>query len=311
MFNQEFKQEFVKRRERKNALPKNQLNRLFKKAEKFEEEYNKDVCNFTEEQILDMYKSFGLTSYESILSMNSQFSIYAQYCMEHNLVTDGQNHYYNVTQDQMYECINKNIIKQKIITREQIIKWNGTVRNASDYFVILALFEGLSGQDYKEITRLSINDIDKDKRIVHTCLGRDIPISAELLSVAIESNDTLVYYGLKKIIPLVDNGLIIKDAVQKRATIDDEYRNGRILYTRLKRTLNELTGTANINGKDIIVSGQLYFILEYCKANNIEPKDFIYNKETRMKLDKRFNTQINLTIFWKKYGEYLEAQSGI
>lgn len=305
MFNETYKYNYISERNKQKKYSKHFLRKNFEKAGEYEDKYGKDLCDFTKKQILGMYKSFHLRSLESLLSINSQFSIYTQHCIDNNMSNNNQNNFSDITSDQLLNCINKNIIKQKIISRKQLLEWTSIIDNASDVFIFLALFEGLNGKNYRELTRLSIDNFDYKKKIVTTCEGRAIPVSVELLSSADESDKEMIYYAGGKEFPLVENGRIIKDFKQTQSTVDDEYRNGRKLYVRIKKILNYVIGNSSINGKDIEISGQMYYIKKRCDELGITQREFVYDVNYRREIEKRFLTNINVTLFWKKYEGYL------
>lgn len=311
MINNEYKQSYIKNRNEQKVFSEHFLKKTFEKAGEYEDEYGKDLCNFTKEQILDMYKSFNINSLEGLLNVNSQFSIYTRQCIADNMVIDGQNHYDEIGSDQIINCINKNLLNQKLITREQLLQWISTLNNSSDAFIIMSLFEGLGGKNYREITRLQIKDFDKEKSMVYTCgvdernESRVLPVSQNLIGLAEETNETLIYRAEKRNYPLVENGRIIKDFAQTRATVDNEYHNGRKIYKRIKKILNQVTGSSTINGNDISVSGQMHCILERCNELKINPDQYIHDVNLRKEIEDRFATKINVTLYWKKYGEYL------
>ena len=62
MYNAEVKFRFIEEKEAETTLPNNYLNRLFNRTEIYEDQLGKDVCNFTFNEIVDMYKSMRIFS---------------------------------------------------------------------------------------------------------------------------------------------------------------------------------------------------------------------------------------------------------
>lgn len=49
----------------------------------------------------------------------------------------------------------------------------------------------------------------------------------------------------------------------------------------------------------------MYYIKKRCDELGITPREFIYDVNYRKEIEKRFLTNINVTLFWKKYEGYL------
>ena len=94
MFNEELKKRFINERNEEVSIGDSYLQIQFDKVEKMEVELNKDLCNFTVYDIREYYKMLNIASIESLTNMNSQFSIYTNWCMQQNLVNDNKNNFF-------------------------------------------------------------------------------------------------------------------------------------------------------------------------------------------------------------------------
>lgn len=310
MFNSVLKEEFIKQRNSEANLPKNFLTRLFTITEEYENHLEKDVSNFTVYEIMDMYKGINSISFERIQNINAQLSYYTQYCLQKNLVKDCQNHYLEIKAENVNECINKVALVNRIHTREEILKWCNTVfmDNPSDRFVLLGMFEGLGGNNFIEITEAKMSDFNEEKLTISTILNRTIPVSRTLINYAKESDITLDYTTLgttKRIKKMHESGKIIKDF--RLNSIEEEYHQGRRIYTRIKKMFAEVTTNQYLSTKSLADSGRCDYIIRRCKELDISPYDFLYSSEVE-EMNKIYLGDIVRATFWKKYGEYLEAQ---
>ena len=154
MYNENIKQRYIEYKTNLTIIPNGYLERLFDKTKQFEIELNKDVCNFTYYEIMNMYKTWNENSYETLQVTNSHLSLYTQWCIEQSLVADAQNHFLEFSKDIFMSCVNNIINDKKIVTREQVLSWFKDLNNVSDRFMFLALFEGIKGEQYKELTNL-------------------------------------------------------------------------------------------------------------------------------------------------------------
>ena len=311
MFNESLKQEFIRQRKQEANLDKNFLNRIFSITEEYEDLLRKDVSNFTVQEILDLYKSINSISYERILNINTQLSYYTQFCLQRNLVKDSQNHFLEIKSENVIECINKVALVNRLHSRDQIIRWCNTVLtdNPSDKFILLGMFEGLSGNNFIEITEARLKDIDEKTSTMKTYLERTIPISKELISYAKESDTTLEYITLGstgRIRKLYETGKIIKD--YRKESAEDPYKQGRRIYLRIKKIFKMVTDNQYLSTKSLADSGRCDYIIKRSKELNISPYDFISTTEYVNEVNKIYLGGIVKSVFWNKYGEYLESR---
>jgi hypothetical protein len=194
MYNEDIKRSYITEKESVTCVPALELERCFKRTKTYEDRLNKDVCNFTFYEIVNMYKTWNVKSYERLLNLNSYLSLYTDWCISKTLVLDSQNHFAEMTKEVYLACINKTYNDKRIVTREQILSWISLMPNPSDGFIFLALFEGIKGKLYTELTRLKITDFHDGK--VNLCTGREIYVSDELYALADKSSKTFDYVAV-------------------------------------------------------------------------------------------------------------------
>lgn len=307
IYNKELKLQYIKEKNQEAVLPSNYLENQFFKVSEMEREINKDVSNFTVYEIIEYFKLLNLTSLESLKVMNSEFSMYTQWCLQKSLVVDNQNHFLEITNDILADCLNKAILNMKIISRDTILSWTEQLPNPKDQFVLLGLFEGLKGKDFCELAKLREQDIDDN--IAHLCTNRDIELSDKLLNIIEECIKEDKYYSITgagtKVTTLVDNGYIIKDYPNARDDVSD-FQIGRKIYNGITRTLNYFDVLKFMSANSIAEAGKLYMIKERAKELGISNKDYIYSHISEV--EKKFNCRIVKSLFWVKYEGYLDEK---
>lgn len=307
IYNKELKLQYIKEKNQEAVLPSNYLENQFFKVSEMEREIDKDVSNFTVYEIIEYFKLLNLTSLESLKVMNSEFSMYTQWCLQKSLVVDNQNHFLEITNDILADCLNKAILNMKIISRDTILSWTDQLPNPKDQFVLLGLFEGLKGKDFCELAKLREQDIDDN--IAHLCTNRDIELSDKLLNIIEECIKEDKYYSITgagtKVTTLVDNGYIIKDYPNARDDVSD-FQIGRKIYNGITRTLNYFDVLKFMSANSIAEAGKLYMIKERAKELGISNKDYIYSHISEV--EKRFNCRIVKSLFWVKYEGYLDEK---
>ena len=304
MYNSEIKLRYIEYKTDLTIVPDKYLERLFIKTERFETELGKDVSNFTYYEIMNMYKTWNEASYEVLQVSNSHLSLYTQWCIEQSLVVDAQNHYLEFNKDMFMTCTNSMINDKKIVTREQVLQWANQLNNPSDSFIFLALFEGIKGEQYKELTNLKLSDFHDGK--VDLCTGRTIEISTELYNFALQASQEEFYYSYgatKPPIRLLNEDLIVKNYPNTVAT-DDEYRTGRRLYNRIIRCAKSVGIGDYMKGNTFYESGRIAFIKQRSEELGIGCREFVF--EHSDEIIKQFGCRIpSKGAFYEKYEKYL------
>lgn len=195
MFNNDFKDKFIKE---KSNVPLNFVNNAFNKANELEEFYEKDICNFTLDEIKNLLLTFNSTSIEYLRVLTSIFRKYTNYMIENNLSLDNINHYDSVDSKLLKTCVNKEVIKNKYLNREDLLKYMKQLPNPSDKWVLLSIYEGVKGEKFCNVT-LSKGIFNYDNRTIKLYDGCVFKPSNELFESAIKSYETYEYEGLKNL----------------------------------------------------------------------------------------------------------------
>lgn len=311
MYNETDKQAYIEFKNSNSKLPQNYLLRLFNRTAEYEERYSKDICNFTVDEIIDMYKSMNFFQVETITNVNSQLSGYAQWCLENLLVNDSQNHFSEFRFSQLKGYVVPNHVVNGIVSREELLSRLHSLRNNSDKFIMLCLFEGLRGVDFGEIRQLKLEDFNgnivhvKGERLVgYGDHDRFVNVSDELVYYAklTASEDEYIAYGIGKTLEMIDEGFLIRRSVRAHhlGTQGNMYRK----VDKILLDFNQ--GNDSINVTSIRNSGKIHFVKTYCKKIGITPKEFLFNAEYRKLIDEQYNDVMKAAPFYEKFKEILE-----
>ncbi len=305
MYNQELKERYRKEKESYTTVSTYYFSSLFKRTEPFEESLNKDISNFTTYEIINMYKTLAIMSLDTIATMNSNLSMYTQWCIQENLVNDYQNHFLEIDRDMMVSFVNKLAMDKKIVSRKQIIEWCQQLPNPSDSFCLLGLFEGIRGGGYLELAFAKIEDFHDNTFIAYN--GREIKVSLTLIEYAEQSNETLDYQSISKTmvkeVTLSENGRIIKDYPNVRRSESLPVLRRRT-QSRLARIFNYIGILEYMNGNDIRMSGIVEMSNNRSKELGISGKEYIYGIGIE-EIKKQYDFKVVPSMFMDKFGEYL------
>ena len=314
MYNEELKMEHINEKISKSYTEENSkanvlrnfLEHVFEKVSAKEEELGKDVCNFTKAEILEYYKTSNIISFYSASTINSIFSVYVRWCLQKNLVTDCQNHFEEMDNETLMNVVNKFVFNKRIVTREKMIELCEELINPRDRFVLLSIFEGIKGDNFKEIVNLRPEDIDEAG--AHLCTGRVVQISDLLRKYIYQAVNESVYYSvsdkMQKTMPLLDKGFVFKNYPNTKNETD-EFQKGRIVYHSILRSLKYLGLFKFVTANSIYDSGKIHMIKTRAKELNMTAEEYLFSKY-KHEVEERYNCIIQRKQFYLKYKDHLD-----
>lgn len=286
MINESFKEKFIND---KSTITKGYVKNVFNKCAKLEELYNKDVCNFTLEQIKEVLLTFCSTSVECLRVVTSVLRKYTYFMIENNLSKDNINHYDYVDTEILMKCVNIKVLDNKYIDRETLLGYIDILPNASDQWCILALYEGISGEKLSNITLTSGNGLQYSDEKIKLFDGSIFTPSSKLFDIACESAETYVYEGINvcsdKLMRLQgDKILKIRDNVM----IDDNdiHRAYNRLLARIRTSKNYLD-VKTMSIPRLQLSGMVYQFKCIMEKEN-KTYDELFDSEEFYNIRKKF-----------------------
>lgn len=305
MYNEEYKRRFIAERNEEAILPMNYLNLQFEKVSEMETRLNKDVCNFTYYEILEYYKLLNTSSTNLLRVLNSQFSIYTQWCLQQNLVIDAQNHFLEIRTSDYEKCMSKVLFNKQIIPASTIMEWVNELSNPKDQFILLGLFEGIKGKDFCELANLRPEDVQGNT--AKLCTGREVIISDKLRYIIDNCITEKFYYPIngKRKAQLVDNGFVIKEYCNV-ADNQSDFQRGRTIYTTISKIFKYFDVYPAVKANSVYESGKIDMIKRCSKELGISNIEFI-NSDYIEKVEKQYNCIFRTKAEWiNKYKDYLE-----
>ena len=294
-FNHNFKKYYIEETKSRNSKADLTIDLLFRRISETEYRLGKDLYDFTTAEILGYYKYLNITSLESLMIMNNQYKLYTAYALKEGLVRDNQNHYAEIDNRILFECLNTVRAESKIITREKLIEIlnSSDVENVSDKVMALAIFEGIGGKEMTELTLMEPQDINVQKRTIKLYGGRELSISPQLMDWCLESANEYEFYNSmntkhnKKY--LETDTRIIKRL--SNSTVDTDHQR----HKTINRRLDHLISCTNCNAFTIASlkeSGRLDMI-KSLRALGKPLTEVLKNKDMLYRYGKIYN--------WKRY----------
>lgn len=301
IYNQETKERFLDSIDL-NQYPRRWWERVFEKSYMFEVRNNKDLYSFTTPEILEFYKFLDIRSLTPLIVYNANLVKYGQWALNENMITDGQNHFYEMDNEVLFTCVNQAKLNKSILSYDEFFEIvRDKIVNEQDKFVFLCIFEGIKGRYYQEIVDLKLSDIDKEKSTVKLSSGRTIAVSKEFIDYAERADNEHDYisllgeYGVgNKIIKLIPSSTIYKEKQNSNGRVVN-----RTVYNTIVRnieSINDLNST--ITSKSISDSGMIYYLNRRADEKGTTVAELLKNPETCQDIIDKYNFNIRTRVRW-------------
>lgn len=306
MYNEKRKKEFFEYKTKHTSYDYCYVSKSFERTEKFENELGRDVCNFSITEIQDMYKRLNFAYQNSILKFNSLMVSYTDWCFMNGYVNDSQNHFRELDYNMLSEYVNKYVVTSKVVDRDDVEEWCNNVPNYIDKFLLLGIFEGISGENFIEITELKDCDIDIANHRMKIYERGWLEFSEELCLYALQSSQAFTYESIRsdafKSVPLEDTPNVFKS--RKTSKIQNsQFRKGRRVYTRLRMVFKYLGIDDFFMATDLKNSGMIYYVNKKASETGVSGKDYLFTNMDE--INKRFNRSLRAKNFYDQYGDFL------
>lgn len=309
MYNEEIKNRYIKWKLQRTTMNPSTLPNIFNKTEKFEKELGRDVCNFSTEEDLDMLQTMSSYSFESMSQMISVLKMYTDWCMVQGFVDDYQNHFMVIRPNQI---VNVSAIQMRVISPEMLDIMLQQLENPCEQFLLLALYEGIKGQAYSEISQMKRGDIDERNNTINIYKRGVMHYSDRLCTIAIKSAETYVYYPhfiTENENAIREVNLIHSDYVYKeKPNCKDNaslFRKGKRIYTQLATIFDDFGMKDYMTPQAILDSGIVNTLIAKCKESGKTLEEILYYTDEVKKLEKKYNRRIIKKNFIQKYSYLL------
>ena len=302
--NNKFKQKYIREM---STISENFTRNIFNKSDDLERYYNKDVCNFTLSEIKNLLLTLNSTSVEYLRVVTSVLRKYTEFMMINNMSIDNLNHYDLVDTNVLMSCVNKQVIENKYISREQLLSYINNLPNPSDAWCMLAIYEGIKGDNFSNVT-LSKGIFDYDNETIQLYDGSVFKPSRELFNIAVDSYETYEYEGLRNLGS--NNMRLMGDEIFKvRDNVMFDYDDKKKSYNRLLariRLIKNYLDVSVISIPRIQISGMVYQFKCIMERENKTYDELFYTPEF-LEIRKKFGYEKYVkSRLWSTIKDYLK-----
>ena len=302
--NDDIKKEFIKEYCRSRIVSETSLNSVLNRVQSEERRKKKAVIDFTQQEIIELYKKFNLTSVNTLQNYNNYLKSYCDFVIYKT--NKGTNHFADISKEILKNCIDEDIKKNKYITYEHLQEIQAELLNYTDSAILECLWNGISGKELHDLTHLERSQVNKSDMTI-TFEGNRVmkiyPRLYELLDKAFDEID-MVCYGESMIIKRVDGlGRLYK--VRDNAYKDSDSVRFRWVYRKIM-IIRDYVGLPNMSMKTLQGSGMLNLLSLGMKETGMELREFLYT-EYGEKIMQRygFTNENRINIVYDKFAEYV------
>lgn len=276
------------------------IQRIFVSTELEEKAFGKDICEFTDAEVVDLFKSFNSKS-RARLRVNAWYlSKYHDWCYEKGLTQKIDDAF----DDRTIDVIIKEIVPDEVLLDQYFSKENliELIELDPDYinrFFIMGIYYGIKGDKLSDLVNLKIEDLNEDDKTVTLRSGRKVKVDDYFIDLMKKAN-AVEEYKQNRVTNhrkptqnmYVKNGYIIKSCAVSKELYDNKPIVPKFITNRLQKFKKEFDADF-ISISSLHKNGLINYIKEKYESQGISLKTalmynngtFIYDKETQSYID--------------------------
>lgn len=284
MYQSEMKEGFIKDYLRARVVARTSLYSLFRKTEPFEKEKNKDCSQFSEKEILKMYKAFKAKSVYVLLSYNTILKAYCAWKRYYHK-EDVTEAYGNINIELLKPCVPSD--NNKFLSREEIMEIEDQLYNWTDKAILECLWEGISGPSMIDLVSINASMVDTEEKLLYFSGGRIIQLTDrlyEFLIKAFDETEYMCYGSTLRVKKLIGVGRLYKERDNAYAADSDD-RNFRWVYRKVQN-FRDHVGIPGLTMKNIHISGMYHYLCKGMQETGLDLKSFLRSDDGKNLADK-------------------------
>ena len=286
-------EDFVQEYMRSRIVAETTVRAVLKRATEYEYLFKKHFYQFTEDEILKMFKDahvisdMSLQNWNNILRHASRWILYKQ-------GDDTVNAYENITKDKVKECIDIDKKQSMILSREDVNRIQEDLYNWTDKAIFELLFLGVGGKWLRELCYLEEDQVSKENMMIYFRNGKKIPIDERgyhILHEAFHETEMMSYSAEPKVSIVKSVGIykIKKNTLYDNSNAKDEADAERRFRWAQRRLaiMRDYIGIPMTSGS-IQNSGLLHCIQQEVSETGMPFREFVISERGKA-LAKRYD----------------------
>lgn len=283
-----------------NKAELRRANRIFAASEPYEKDEQIDLCDFDKESILHLFADMGIAQYATIESMSYLIRKYQKWCIKRGHTKGKEPIKFTVAE--LKGCL---IELDEIISYEELQRNENLLLNICDQLILESIYLGIKGNNFCEIVKMSVEDIDLVNKTIKLCTGKKAKVNDRFITLCRVSSSCYDYYMINGQKQSLVGNLPIK--LNAQAKTESMIANGRMISDRINRFKKTPGYKANLSVTMLYDSG----FVNTCKAamQKMEITDFaaFLKTEKGMEIYRQYDMPIsNKSRKIYKYQGYFE-----
>lgn len=300
----DIKKEFIKEYCRSRIVSETSLNGVLNRVQSIERDVGKEITEFSQEEILNMFRKFNLTSVNTLQNYNNYLRAYCDFVVYKT--NNGTNHFTGINKEMLKTCIDEDIRKNKYITYEHLKQIEEDLLNYTDAAILECLWNGIAGKELSDLTHLEREQLDEDKMEISLKSGKVIKIYTrlyKLLGGAFKETDLVCYGETTRVKKVNGYGKLYK--VRDNAYKDSDSVRFRWVYRKIM-IIREYVGLPNMSMKTLQGSGMLYYIKQGMEKTGLGFREFLGTKSGEKIMEQYgFMNENRINVVYDKFIEYM------
>lgn len=303
-FNHTIKDQFIEYYMKTRKIKKTSLVSLFRKIATFEIEAKIDCCQFSLQQVINMYLAFEAKSVDVLLSYNTILKAYCAW-MRENISPTNISAYDEITQGMLSP-----LVSVKLLTRQDVIDIEESLYNWTDKAIVECLWEGVAGNSMSDLVSITDDMIDQDNRTLCFSSGKVIPLSDRLLFLlnhALDETHYKCYGSSQRTKRLTGSRCLYKERDNAHAPASED-KYFRWVYRKIQ-IYRDFVGIKKFTMKNISTSGMYYYICEGMRQTGLDMKSYLLTDEGKTLLDKyRSDSEYRIDNVIHRFSQFIQRE---
>lgn len=260
----------------------------FRQTAKIEAQEKCDLSQFNRPQVYDLLKGLNLKSKQTLRTIVAYFSDYYSWCIAEGLIDRNNiiNQYdskfsYSIID----EIITPEMVKGKFFKTDEVMRYIDLVKDPVNKFILYAIYMGVYGLEFEDLTNLKINDVDAPNKVVHLKSGKVQKIDQLFINLA-QTADTQTLYAPDGILQegrTKNNRYRSSEYIIKNCTTgSDNMPVSRIIIMSRLRLMQKQTGNLFLNGVNLYRNGMINYIINKFSIQDISFNDALLKKKNKL-----------------------------
>ena len=305
-------EEFLDEYRRSRVIIESTVRATLNRTLEFEDKLQKPFYEFSEDEILNIFKSFHAISVVSLQNANLLLKHASRWMIDKHQLSI-KSAYEDITKDQLQACVDLKKRKSLILNKEDLAEIQSQLLNYTDKAILQLLFLGAGAHWLKELTFFDISQASRNDGIIYFKTGKVIPIDDdiyELIRRACNEDELATFGDVIRFSKVTSYGIYKQRTNALTANdnpMDEKDLERRFRWVQRRLYLIEQQVGIPLTSGNIQMSGLIHFLKDGMARNKMDFKSYVKTEEAKQ-LARRYDFYSDFApqILIEKFGQYFE-----